>query len=488
MADLRQLDTAVAAALEVASDYAARYRAATFPVISPIDGSEITAVPDLGSTEAEAAADRVSAAFQSWRRTTAYERAAVLRGWFELIQAHREALAQLITLEMGKPITQARYEVDYAAAFVELYAEEAKRLEGEILQSRHANQRILVTRHPVGPAFGITPWNFPAAMVTRSAAPALAAACTMALKPAEQTPLTALVLAAWWEEAGGPADAFQVLPCLHPAPLAGVFLADRRFRQLTFTGSHAVGQHLYRQASDTLKRLSLELGGNAPFVVCEDADLESAARQTLGCKFRISGQSCVCANRIYVHERVADEFAEIFSGLVAALRLGDPRDEATDVGPLIDGQGLAKVQAHLDDARDRGARLLAGGGARDGLYFEPTVLGDVPAGARILDEETFGPIAPLLRFSSDTQAIALANETPFGLAAYVWTRDLARAFRYADELEAGIVGVNEGVPGGAAQVPFGGFKESGIGRVGGRWGIEEFLEVRYVCITLPGAR
>ncbi len=455
-----------------------------FTVRTPIDGSTIAEVASCGPDEARAAADAAVAAFDGWRRATAYERAAVLRRWFELMLRDEAPIARLMALEMGKPVAESRGEVRYAAGFVEWYAEEAKRVYGETIPSQFAHKRLLAIRQPVGPAFGITPWNFPAAMVTRKAAPALAAGCTFILKPAEQSPLTALYLAKLWEQAGGPAGVFQVLPALDPAPLARVLIDDPRIRKLTFTGSTEVGRLLYGQASGTLKRVSLELGGHAPFLVFDDADLERAVRESIACKFRNAGQTCVCTNRIYVQQSVLDEFAGRFARAAGELRVGNPLDEATQIGPLVDEQGLRKVEAHVADALARGATATLGGRPRDGRYFEPTVLLDVRPGMRILEEETFGPVAPLLAFRREEDAVAMANDTPYGLAAYLWTRDLGRAFRVAEALEYGIVGVNDGVP-STAQAPFGGVKRSGLGREGGHWGIDEYLDVKYVSLALP---
>ena len=371
----------------------------------------------------------------------------------------------------------------YAAAFVEWYAEEAKRVYGETVPSQFAHKRLLVRPQPVGPVYAVTPWNFPAAMVTRKAAPALAAGCTVVLKPAEQSPLTAIRLEELWREAGGPADVFQVLTTADPAAVSSVFFDDPAIRKLTFTGSTEVGVLLAAQAARTVKRVSLELGGHAPFLVFDDADLDSAVREVVGSKFRNTGQTCVCANRIYVQSGIYDEFARRLSDVVRGLRVGDPMDAATNIGPLVDKNGHDKVSGHVQDALAKGARALVGGDARGGLFYNPTVLVDVVPGMRILQEETFGPIAPLIRFTSDAEAVAQANGTPFGLAAYLWTRDLSRAFRVSEALDFGIVGVNDGMP-STPQAPFGGVKASGLGREGGKWGIEEYLDLKYISIAL----
>jgi len=458
-----------------------------FEVRAPATGEVIGEVPDCGTAEAERAADAAASAFHQWRRETAFQRAAVMRRWHALVNEHREDLAQLIAMEVGKPIAQARGEVDYANGFIAWSAEEVLRCQGEMLASPSSDKRLLVVQQPVGPALGITPWNFPAAMVTRTVAPALAAGCSMVLKPAEQSPLTGLVLAHLWEQAGGPPEVFQVLVCSDPRPATDVLMGDRRIRKLTFTGSHAVGMLLYRRAADTMKAISLELGGHAPFLVFDDADIEAAVTEAIASKFRYGGQTCVCANRIYVHSSIIGDFTDAYAARVSRLRLGDPLDEATDVGPLIDEQGLAKVVRHVSDATSRGASTLVGGRQGEGLYFDPTVLTGVDDSMAVMQEETFGPVAPLLSFETEEEAVRRANSTPFGLAAYFWTRDAGRVFRLVDELEAGIIGGNDGVPGGSAHVPFGGVKESGVGRAGGRWGLEEYLEPKYVSLRLPDA-
>lgn len=459
-------------------------RVATFPVINPATRRVIAHVADADAAEAGRLALAAREAFPAWRALTAYDRARVLRRWYELMLEDESQLAMLMSQEMGKPITESRGEVRYAASFVEWYAEEAKRVYGETLASQAANKRLLVLAQPVGPAYAVTPWNFPAAMITRKAAPALAAGCTMVVKPAEQSPLTALRLADLWERAGGPPGTLQMLTSADPAAVSRVFFDDPAIRKLTFTGSTEVGIRLYEQAAQTLKRVSLELGGHAPYLVFEDADLEQAVASVLASKFRNSGQTCVCPNRVYVHERIHDAFAERLTSAVRGLRVGDPLDAQTQIGPLVDEQGLDKVRLHVSDALDKGARVLTGGGVMDGLFYTPTVLAGVSRGMRILEEETFGPVVPLLTFSDDAEAVQRANDTPFGLAAYFWTRDLGRAFRVAEALDYGIVGVNDGLP-STAQAPFGGIKASGLGREGGKWGIEEYLQVKYVSVALP---
>lgn len=456
----------------------------TFPVHDATTGEPVAEVSNCGEREARLAADHAVAAFAVWRATSAWERSAILRRWFDRIVVHEGELAHLMAREMGKPVTEGRGEVKYAAGFVEFYAEEAKRLGGETVPSQFPGKRLLVNHKPVGPVYAITPWNFPAAMVTRKVAPALAAGCTVILKPAEATPLTALRLGELWLEAGGPAGTLQVLPCADPVPVSRVLIADPRIRKLTFTGSTEVGMRLYAQAATTMKRLSLELGGHAPFIICADADIDAAVTQVAASKFRNAGQTCVCANRVYVHERRCEEFVERFATTVRALRVGDPLDPSTQIGPLVNSDGLDKVIDHVRDARVGGAEVVVGGGVISGNYFEPTVLTGTRTGMKIMDEETFGPVAPVMTFTSDDEALRLANAVPVGLAAYVWTRDLGRAFRMSEALEYGIVGVNDGLP-ATPQAPFGGVKNSGIGREGGRWGIEEYLDVQYISIQLP---
>jgi succinate-semialdehyde dehydrogenase/glutarate-semialdehyde dehydrogenase len=474
-----RLSDRVRARLAGAEPRAAR----TFAVRSPIDGEELARVADCGVAEARAAANRAATAFDAWKRTTAYERSAVLKRWHALMQEHADELVPLMAMEMGKPVTEAAGELRYSMSFVEWYGEESKRVYGETIPSQFAKKRMLVMRQPSGIVYAITPWNFPHATVTRKVAPALAAGCVVILKPAEETPLSALYLGQLWRDAGGPEGTLQVLPAFDPVPVSDALLDDQRVRVLTFTGSTAVGTHLYARCAATMKRIALELGGHAPFLVFEDADVPSAVREVVACKFRNAGQTCVCTNRIYVHESIADRFVGALTESVAALRVGDPLETATQIGPLVNQQTLDKVQRHVADAADRGARVTTGGKSLGGLYFQPTVLTGVSPDMLLMREETFGPVAPVLRFRDDTEAVAMANDTPYGLAAYLWTSDLTRALRVSESLQYGIVGVNDGVP-STAQAPFGGVKSSGIGREGGRYGMDEFLDIKHVSIAL----
>jgi succinate-semialdehyde dehydrogenase / glutarate-semialdehyde dehydrogenase len=456
-----------------------------FAVHSPRDGAVIAQVADCGPGEATTALEAAVTAFANWRNTTGYERSKVLRAWFERIMANEHELARLMSLEMGKPLAESRGEVHYAASFVEHYAALAMDIAGEMVPNRFSNKRGMVRYEPVGVVYAVTPWNFPAGMITRKAAPALAAGCTVILKPAEQTPLTALLLAQLWQEAGGPAATLQVLPTSNPVALSKVLMEDLRVRKVTFTGSTEVGKLLYAQSAPTVKRISLELGGHAPFLVFEDADVEAAAKAALWAKFRNCGQTCISANRFLVAESVVDAFAQRFAELSSQLRVGDPLDATTQVGPLVDAQGLAKTQDHVDDALAKGATLATGGAALGGLFFQPTVLANVGPTMKIVNEETFGPVAPIISFADEAEAIALANASGYGLAAYVYTRDLSRAFRVTEALEYGLIGLNDAGPSAnAPQAPFGGYKQSGLGREGGHWGLDEFLEVKYISLGL----
>lgn len=457
----------------------------TFTLTSPVDQRPLAQVADCGPEEARQAASVAWEAFGSWKATTAFERSEILLRWHNLMLESREELAGVMSREMGKPIKEARGEISYAAGFIKWYAEEAKRTYGSVMPSHAGGKRLLTVPQPVGPVYAVTPWNFPAAMITRKAAPALAAGCTMIVKPAEQTPVSALLLARLWLEAGGPRGTLQVLPALDPVPVSDALIEDPRIRKITFTGSTEVGKVLYRKSADTVKRISLELGGHAPYLVFEDADIDLAVREVIACKFRNAGQTCVCTNRIYVQAPILEEFTERYVAAAGELRVGDPLDDGTDIGPLVNRQGLDKVVAHVEDAVAKGARIALGGTAGTGLYYPPTVLTNVNTEMRLMQEETFGPVAPLISFETEAEAVALANDTPYGLAGYMYTNDLSRAFRVSEALEYGLVGVNDGIP-AAPHTPFGGVKQSGLGREGGPWGIDEYLEIKYISMGLPG--
>jgi succinate-semialdehyde dehydrogenase/glutarate-semialdehyde dehydrogenase len=455
----------------------------TFEVIHPGTLESIGAVADCTPADARRAIDAAEAALGDWRRVNPYARGLILRRWHDLMFTHKEELARLMTLEMGKPITETRGEVHYAASFIEWCAEEAGRISGERLNMRLGNKRGLTSQEPVGIVYAVTPWNFPAGMITRKAAPALAAGCVMILKPAEQSPMTALYLAELWLEAGGPPNTLQVLPTSDAAAFTAPFMEDERVRKLTFTGSTAVGRLLYQQAARTLKRVSLELGGHAPFLIFADADLDRAAREVIGSKFRNAGQTCISTNRVYVQREVADDFTRLLTEKTARLTLGDPLLDSTHVGPVVEQAGLDKIRAQVEDALGRGATATVGGSVQEGLYFQPTVLTNVAPDSLILREETFGPVAPVIVFDSEEEGLRLANASEYGLAAYAYTRDLSRAWRVAEALEYGIVGINDGMPSAAApHVPFGGMKNSGVGREGGHWGLEEYLETKFISM------
>jgi succinate-semialdehyde dehydrogenase/glutarate-semialdehyde dehydrogenase len=460
---------------------------ASVAILNPATGAQLAAVPDMGAAETRRAIDAANAAWPAWRALTAKQRGAILRKWFELIVAHADDLALLMTSEQGKPLVEARGEALYAASFVEWFAEEAKRTYGDVIPQTLPGQRLLVLKQPVGVCAAITPWNFPCAMITRKVAPALAAGCTVVVKPAEQTPLTALALAVLAERAGFPPGVFNLVTgSAASAPLIGGELtANPTVRKLSFTGSTEVGRLLMAQCAPTLKKISLELGGNAPFIVFDDADVDAAVEGAMASKYRNAGQTCVCANRLLVQDGVYEAFARKLAAKVAALKVGAGTEDGVNQGPLIDAQALAKVEAHIADAVALGARVLTGGKrhARGGTFFEPTVLADVTPAMRCAREETFGPVAPLFRFRDETEAVALANATEYGLAGYFYARDLGRVWRVAEALEYGMVGVNVGLIANEV-APFGGVKQSGIGREGSKYGIEEYLETKYVCMGL----
>ena len=452
------------------------------PIVNPSTGKRIGSVPQLGPADTRNAIEAAHAAFPSWRAKTAKERAATLRRWHDLIMAAQEDLARLMTAEQGKPLAEARGEIAYAASFVEWFAEEAKRVYGDVIPPHQADKRLLVLKEPIGVCAAITPWNFPAAMITRKTAPALAAGCTVVLKPASATPFSALALAELADRAGIPKGVFNVVTG-NAQPIGAELASHPMVRKLTFTGSTETGKLLMQQCAGTVKKLSLELGGNAPFIVFEDADLDAAAEGALQSKYRNAGQTCVCANRLLVHEKVYDAFAAKLTERVGRLQVGDGMEPGITTGPLINAAALAKVEDHVADAVSRGAKVLIGGKrhSRGGLFFEPTVLVDVNPSMKITREETFGPVAPLYRFGTDAEAVALANDTAYGLAAYFYSRDVGRIFRAAEALEYGIIGINSGII-STDVAPFGGMKESGIGREGGKYGIDEFLETKYLCM------
>ena len=459
--------------------------ATRFQVIHPGSGAIVGEVADRGPDDARRAIDVAEGALREWRRVNPYLRGELLRRWHELLLRDEEQLGRTMALEMGKPITEARGEVKYAASFVEWNAEEARRIAGTRVPMRFDHKRGFVSYEPVGIVYAVTPWNFPAAMITRKAGPALAAGCVMIVKPAEQSPMTALHLARLWEEAGGPAGTLQVLPTSDAAALTAPFMDDQRVRKLTFTGSTEVGRLLYAQAAKTLKRVSLELGGHAPFLIFDDADVEKAAREVTLSKFRNAGQTCISTNRVIVQSGIVERFTEALSRATEALELGDPLRPETQVGPLVDAQGLEKVESQVKDALERGARVVTGGRVSRGLYYEPTVLAGVRPGMRILREETFGPVAAVVEFRDEEEAIRLANDSEYGLAAYAYTNDLGRAWRLSESLEYGIIGINDGIPTSMSpQAPFGGMKNSGVGREGGIWGLEEYLEVKFTSFGL----
>ena len=454
----------------------------TVDILNPANGSRVGSVPVLGAAETRRAIDAAARAMPAWAARTARERASVLRRWFELMLAHADDLAVIMTSEQGKPLAEARGEIAYAASFIEWFAEEGKRVYGDIVPSFRADARVLVLRQPVGVAAAITPWNFPAAMITRKAGPALAAGCSFVCKPAPQTPFSALAMAELAARAGIPSGVFNVIPGDAEA-IGGELCSNARVRKLSFTGSTPVGKRLMAQCAGTVKKVSLELGGNAPFIVFDDADLDAAVQGAMASKYRNTGQTCVCANRLYVQDGVYDEFARKLGAAVALLRVGDGLAGPTDQGPLIDARALAKVEAHIADAVAQGARIACGGKrhALGGTFFEPTILTGATASMRVAREETFGPVAPLFRFHDEAEAIRLANDTEAGLAAYFYTRDLARSWRVQEALEYGIVGVNTGLI-STEVAPFGGVKESGLGREGSRHGIDEYSELKYVCV------
>lgn len=464
-------------------DWATAQSGRTFDVTNPANGDCLAVVTDCGPEDSELAIEAAHRAFGHWKNETAKSRATILRRWFDLIMNHQDQLAELMTLECGKPLTESKGEVAYGAAFIEWFAEEAKRSGGDVIPTPKNDRRILAIKQPVGVCTAITPWNFPLAMITRKVAPALAAGCTIVVKPAEATPLTALALADLGRQAGLPKGVLNIVTASNGKAVGEVLSTHPLVRKVSFTGSTPVGKMLIRQAADTVKRVSMELGGNAPFIVFDDADIDAAVKGAMASKYRNTGQTCVCVNRFLVQEGVYDHFAKAMAEASAKLNVGNGMDDGVTIGPLINESGLEKVESLLNDATDQGAKVLLGG-KRHSLghtFFEPTVLTEVAPTMRVSQEEIFGPITALTRFKTEEEAVQLANDTPFGLAAYFYSDNLSRIWRVAEALEYGMVGINEGII-STEVAPFGGVKESGIGREGSQYGIDEYLELKYLCM------
>jgi len=455
-----------------------------FAVTNPATGEHLGTVPNMGAAETRRAIEAANAAWPAWRKKTAKDRAAILRKWFDLITENADDLALLMTTEQGKPLAESKGEVAFGASFIEWFAEEAKRVAGDTLASPWPDRRMIVTKEPIGVCAAITPWNFPLAMITRKAGPALAAGCPMVLKPAEATPFSALALAVLAERAGIPAGVFSVVTG-SPKEIGAEMCSNPIVRKLSFTGSTGVGRILMQQCAPTIKKLSLELGGNAPFIVFDDADLDAAVEGAIASKYRNAGQTCVCANRIYVQDGVYDAFAQKFTAAVEKLKVGNGVEQGVTQGPLINEAAVKKVEEHVADALSKGGRLLTGG-QRHALghsFFQPTVIADVSSEMKVASEETFGPLAPLFRFKTDEEAVALANSTEFGLASYFYSRDVGRIWRVAEGLESGMVGVNTGLISNEV-APFGGVKQSGLGREGSKYGMDDYLVIKYICLGL----
>jgi succinate-semialdehyde dehydrogenase / glutarate-semialdehyde dehydrogenase len=468
----------------LAGDWVDAADGATFEVTNPARGDVIARVASLGRAETADAIAKAAEAQKAWAAKTAKERATILRRWYELMMQHQDDLATILTAEQGKPLAESRGEVAYGASFIEWFAEEAKRIYGETIPGHQPDKRLMVIRQPVGVTAAITPWNFPNAMITRKAAPALAAGCAMIVRPATLTPLSALAMAVLADRAGIPKGVFSVIPSTSSSEIGKEFCENPLVRKLTFTGSTEVGRILLRQAADQVMKCSMELGGNAPFIVFDDADVDAAVEGAIACKFRNNGQTCVCANRIYVQDGVYDAFAEKLAARLKTMKVGDGLDGA-DLGPLIDEAAVKKVREHIEDATSKGAMVFYGGNETDlgPLFFEPTVITGVTQDMKVSTEETFGPLAPLFRFKDEDEVIAMANDTIFGLASYFYARDLSRVYKVAEALEYGIVGVNTGII-STETAPFGGVKQSGLGREGSKHGIEEFLELKYICMSV----
>ena len=456
---------------------------ATLAVTNPANDSVIGTVPKLGAAETARAIDAAQEAFKSWRQLPAKQRAACLKTLAQLMLDNAEDLAKLMTIEQGKPLVESRGEVAYAASFFEWFAEEGKRIYGDVIPHQQPDRRIVVIKEPIGVCAAVTPWNFPSAMITRKAGPALAAGCTIVIKPASSTPYSALAICELAERAGIPAGVINVVTGAS-SEIGQELTANEKVRKLSFTGSTAIGKVLMRQCADTIKKVSLELGGNAPFIVFDDADIDAAVTGAMQSKYRNAGQTCVCANRILVHESVYDEFAEKLALAVEQMQVGDGLEDGTEVGPLIDVAAVEKVEAHISDAVAKGAQVAVGGSRHSlgGTYFQPTVIQHVDTDMAVATEETFGPLAPLFKFSSESEAIEMANATEFGLAAYLYCRDIGRVWRLSEALEYGIVGINTGII-STEVAPFGGMKESGIGREGSKYGIDDYVEIKYLCMA-----
>jgi succinate-semialdehyde dehydrogenase/glutarate-semialdehyde dehydrogenase len=456
-----------------------------FAVTNPANGETISEIASVGQAETARAIAAAKAALPAWRSKTAKERSAVLRKWYELIMANQEDLARLLSWEQGKPLAESRGEIAYGASFIEWFAEEAKRVYGDIIPHDKQGRRLLVIKQPIGVVAAITPWNFPNAMITRKVGPALAAGCTVVVKPASETPLSALALAALGERAGIPAGVLNIVPGNNSRAIGAELTSNPDVHKLSFTGSTGIGKLLMAQCAETIKKVSLELGGNAPFIVFDDADLDAAVQGAIASKFRNSGQTCVCTNRFLVQDGVYDEFSNRLVAAVNALKVAPATEVGAQQGPLINAKAVEKIQEHIADALGKGARLLSGGKphALGGSFFEPTVLGDVTSEMLVAKDETFGPLAPIFRFDSEAQAIAMANDTEFGLASYLYTRDLGRAWRVSEALEYGMVGVNEGLI-STEVAPFGGIKQSGLGREGSHYGIDDYIEQKYLCLGI----
>lgn len=454
----------------------------TITVNNPATNEILGTVPKMGAVETRRAIEAANRALPAWSALTAKERSIRLRAWFELIIANQNDLAHLMTLEQGKPLSEAKGEVVYSASFLEWFAEEAKRVYGDVIPGHQPDKRIIVLKQPIGVTAAITPWNFPSAMITRKAGPALAAGCTMVLKPASQTPYSALALAALAERAGIPAGVFSVVTG-SAGDIGSELTSNPIVRKLSFTGSTEIGRELLAQCAKDIKKVSLELGGNAPFIVFDDADLDKAVEGAIISKYRNNGQTCVCANRIYVQDGIYDAFAEKLKAGVALLKVGNGLDVGTTTGPMIDEKAVSKIKDHIADAVSKGAKILSGGNSLEGNFFEPTILIDVPTNAAVAKEETFGPLAPLFRFSDEAEVVAMANDTEYGLASYFYAQNMSRAFRVAEALEYGMVGINTGLISNEV-APFGGVKASGLGREGSKYGIEDYLEIKYLCLSV----